>query len=80
MWAHYASSHKGFCAEYDFHSVMSKHSDLCQENKNWANFMLDYPVVPIKYSDKRVDATTYLTTIIQSQFIQQCSGPAEIAK
>lgn len=77
MWGHYASSHKGFCAEYDFHSVMSKHSDLCQENKSWANFMLDYPVVPIKYSDKRVDATTYLTTIIQSQFIQQSDLPMQ---
>lgn len=75
MWGHYASSHKGFCAEYDFRSVMSKISESGQDDQGWANFMLNYPVVPIKYSDKRVDATTYFTTIIQSQFIRQADLP-----
>ena len=75
MWGHYASSHKGFCAEYNFRSVMSKIIESGQDDQDWANFMLNYPVVPIKYSDKRVDATTYLITIIQSQFIQQTDLP-----
>lgn len=46
MWAHYANSHSGVCAEYTYASV---------------NSICDFGCIPIKYTDeynRRVDVTT----------------------
>jgi hypothetical protein len=46
MWAHYASNHKGFCAEYDLEKIPSR---------DYRRRLL-YPVI---YSDQMFDATEF---------------------
>ena len=67
MWSHYADNHKGFVVEYDSNSLHTK-CNQCVEGKNyrtcpnWQATML----LPILYTNKRYDATSYIvdSTII----------------
>lgn len=57
MWAHYANSHKGFCLEYNWGEIVSQTNNYLAENK--------ILLMPVKYSEKRFDASSYIYTILQ---------------
>lgn len=65
MWGHYADSHKGFCLEYDFSTVLQDCAINCASPAKCNNFMLNLPIAPVTYSNYRLDATSYLPTVIQ---------------
>ncbi|MBR4538338.1 MAG: DUF2971 domain-containing protein [Clostridia bacterium] len=57
MWAHYANSHKGFCLEYNWGEIVAHTNNCLAERK--------ILLMPVKYSEKRFDASSYIFPIIQ---------------
>lgn len=78
MWGHYADSHKGFCVEYDFHAALQNCAMNCSSPAQCNNFMLNLPIAPVTYSDSRLDATSYLPTIIQGHLASVTNAPVDI--
>lgn len=65
MWGHYASSHKGFCLEYDLRPIVGDCARECVDILQCNNLMLNYALAPIIYSYKRFDATeSYIAMVI----------------
>lgn len=77
MWGHYASSHQGFCAEYDFSSVLEPCTENCSDIRFCSNFMLNHSIAPVYYSKGRVDATSFLSTVIQHNLMTQVNIPMQ---
>ncbi|MDE5590235.1 MAG: DUF2971 domain-containing protein [Acetatifactor sp.] len=78
MWGHYADSHRGFCLQYDFREVLKKCSCNCHNIKGCNNFMLNFSVAPVIYSDIRFDATGYLSTLLQDYICRLGNIPMEL--
>ncbi|MDO5326625.1 MAG: DUF2971 domain-containing protein [Clostridia bacterium] len=57
MWAHYANSHKGFCLEYNWGEIVSQTNNCLAEDK--------ILLMPVRYSEKRFDASSYIFPILQ---------------
>ena len=71
MWAHYANSHKGFCLEYNWKErLLSQPSGFLIDNKAY--------LCPVKYSDKRFDATSYIYTILDNYIKEQTGVDFEL--
>jgi len=78
MWGHYADSHKGFCLEYDFQSILKECSQNCIDIRGCNNFMLNYSLAPIIYKEERFDATAYFSTVLQALLCEQNQIPMEL--
>lgn len=78
MWGHYANSHKGFCLEYDFGAVLQACSMNCANPSLCNSFMLNFPIAPVTYSDSRLDATSYLPTVIQGYLHSAAQIPMNV--
>lgn len=78
MWGHYADSHKGFCLEYDFSAVVQDCSMNCTSPAQCKNFMLNWPIAPVTYSQTRLDATSYLMTVIQAHIANTSQTPINV--
>lgn len=78
MWGHYADSHKGFCLEYDFQTILKDCSQKCADIRGCNNFMLNYSLAPIIYKEERFDATAYFATVMQSLLCEQNKIPMEL--
>lgn len=78
MWGHYADSHKGFCLEYDFGSVLQDCPMNCSNPALCNSFMLNLPIAPVTYSDHRFDATSYLPSVIQGYFQAPSNNPVDV--
>lgn len=77
MWGYYASSHQGFCAEYDFSSILEPCAENCSDIRRCSNFMLNHSIAPVFYSKGRVDATSFLSTLIQHNLMTQVNIPMQ---
>lgn len=78
MWGHYADSHKGFCLEYDFSTILNNCSQNCVDIRSCNNFMLNYSLAPIIYKENRFDATSYFATVTQALLCEQNKIPMEL--
>ena len=74
MWGHYADSHKGFCLEYDFQSILKECTQNCIDIRCCNNFMLNYSLAPIIYTKERFDATAYFSTVMQALLYEKGFG------
>lgn len=70
MWAHYSDSHKGFVIEYDFNNYINR----CVNCKKTCFNRHSESLYPVRYSDKRFDATQLLiysaNLFLMQQFLQ----------
>lgn len=57
MWSHYADNHRGFVLNYDFKSRYSIETKITGIK---ATEFADKKLFPVRYSDKRFDATYYV--------------------
>lgn len=78
MWGHYADCHRGFCLEYDFKSVLGECKYCCKNIKGCNNFMLNFSIAPVTYSDIRFDATAYLSSVLQNYLCKANQIPIEL--
>lgn len=78
MWGHYADSHRGFCLEYNFQSILGECDYKCKNFKACNNFMMNPSIAPVVYNNVRFDATTYLSTIIQNFLCKANRIPIEL--
>ena len=70
MWGHYGDSHRGFCLEYDFTSILRPCSRSCEKVLGCNNLLLYPSIAPVVYSETRFDATSHLFTILQNELMQ----------
>lgn len=78
MWGHYADSHKGFCLEYDFQSILKECTQNCIDIRCCNNFMLNYSLAPIIYTKERFDATAYFSTVMQALLYEKNQIPMDL--
>lgn len=69
MWSHYADKHKGYALEFDFSDIQNYCAICTNKCKNEHYFQL-YPVV---YSDKRFEATDFVTYYLNCNLCANCS-------
>ncbi len=62
MWAHYADSHKGFVIEYNLNEYVGACIN-CDKEKTCTDKHCER-ILPVRYSDKRFDATSLLVYAI----------------
>lgn len=77
MWGHYADSHKGFCLEYDFASVLTDCQKNCPDIRNCPGFMMNYSLAPVIYSPERYNATSGLYTLIMNSIAEKMGMPVQ---
>lgn len=77
MWGHYADSHKGFCVEYDFASVLTDCNKSCPDIRNCPGFMMNFSLAPVIYSPERYNATSGLYTLIMNSIAEETKIPVK---
>ena len=78
MWGHYADSHKGFCLEYDFQSILNNCDKTCVDIRGCNKLMLNLPLAPIIYRKNRFDATAFFSTVIQASLQEANKIPMDL--
>lgn len=77
MWGHYADSHKGFCLEYDFSTVLGDCHRDCTDIRNCPGFMMNYALAPVVYSQERFNATSGLYSLVMNSLIEEMKIPVQ---